>query len=452
MTGTSIETSSNTITQPETENSSGAEFMTSEETREILTPFAFKIDKTLYGVALATPLRRLAAILIDLLLVAILSGAPGELLALFIAIVFFQYGSKKRAQQMKKTKGVKRRAFLRFVGALIIFVLLVDYLPAMIKKAGNVIDPEQSVSQQANSGELNNSKQQEIKVEQAIAFAAVSAKALTTVSNSQCKSAEYSDLNQAQNDAVTCWYNDLWPIVKELPHLSLPEPQVIEGIKVMAEVTELPLAQQSVLAQKLTDDFQQEMIKERQQRAETDNTGDSTATGADNSLNDNLSEDSDTLNKAFGQDEFYEQDMAELIPDTSVQDTKFEAPVEKKPTYSIVKLIIGIIDDLGLGFGWAAFYFTVFTALWQGQTPGKKALGIKVLQLDGTPLSLWDSFGRYGGYGAGIATGLLGFIQIFWDANRQAIHDQISSTVVVYASANSLSAQQNAPQQSKQIT
>jgi hypothetical protein len=58
-------------------------------------------------------------------------------------------------------------------------------------------------------------------------------------------------------------------------------------------------------------------------------------------------------------------------------------------------------------------------------------LGIKILQLDGTPLSLWDSFGRYGGYGAGIASGLLGFMQIYRDPNRQANHDKISATIVI---------------------
>ena len=86
---------------------------------------------------------------------------------------------------------------------------------------------------------------------------------------------------------------------------------------------------------------------------------------------------------------------------------------------------------MGLGFGWAAFYFTVFTAWFDGQTLGKKLLRIRVIQLDGTKLSLWDSFGRYGGYGAGFATGLLGFLKIFWDANRQAIQDKISATVVI---------------------
>ena len=36
-----------------------------------------------------------------------------------------------------------------------------------------------------------------------------------------------------------------------------------------------------------------------------------------------------------------------------------------------------------------------------------------------------------GGYAAGLATGLLGFAQIFWDKNRQAIHDKIAETAVV---------------------
>lgn len=77
------------------------------------------------------------------------------------------------------------------------------------------------------------------------------------------------------------------------------------------------------------------------------------------------------------------------------------------------------------------FYFTVFTAWFDGQTLGKKLFRIRVVQLDGTGLSLWDAFGRYGGYGAGFATGLLVFLQIYGDANRQAIQDKISATVVI---------------------
>ena len=53
-----------------------------------------------------------------------------------------------------------------------------------------------------------------------------------------------------------------------------------------------------------------------------------------------------------------------------------------------------------------------------------------MLRLDGGPITWWVAFERAGGYAAGLATGLLGFLQIYWDANRQAIHDRIVGTVV----------------------
>lgn len=96
----------------------------------------------------------------------------------------------------------------------------------------------------------------------------------------------------------------------------------------------------------------------------------------------------------------------------------------------ILGWISRLVDDLGLAFGWGAIYMTVFMTWWNGQTPGKKLLRIRVRQLDGTPLGWWESFERAGGYAAGFATGLLGFVQVFWDPNRQAIHDKIAETVV----------------------
>ncbi len=66
-----------------------------------------------------------------------------------------------------------------------------------------------------------------------------------------------------------------------------------------------------------------------------------------------------------------------------------------------------------------------------GQTLGKRLLGVRVMRLDGEPINWWVGFERAGGYAAGFATGLLGFAQVYWDANRQAIHDRIVGTVVV---------------------
>lgn len=108
-----------------------------------------------------------------------------------------------------------------------------------------------------------------------------------------------------------------------------------------------------------------------------------------------------------------------------------EASPPSDESTSVVQWVQGMISDLGISFGWAALYFSVFLAWFNGQTLGKLLFGIRVIRIDGRSMSLWDSFGRYGGYGAGFATGLLGFLQIYWDSNRQAIQDKISETMVI---------------------
>ena len=52
------------------------------------------------------------------------------------------------------------------------------------------------------------------------------------------------------------------------------------------------------------------------------------------------------------------------------------------------------------------------------------------VEIDTAGDGFFAAFERAGGYAAGLATGLLGFAQVFWDANRQAIHDRIVGTVV----------------------
>jgi uncharacterized RDD family membrane protein YckC len=62
-------------------------------------------------------------------------------------------------------------------------------------------------------------------------------------------------------------------------------------------------------------------------------------------------------------------------------------------------------------------------------------MGIRVIRLDGKPLGWWISFERFGGYAASFSVGLLGFLQILWDRNRQGLHDKACETVVVYERA-----------------
>ena len=118
-----------------------------------------------------------------------------------------------------------------------------------------------------------------------------------------------------------------------------------------------------------------------------------------------------------------------IQPEAENEDTATEQSTVQD--LSFVAWIKAALADLGLGFGWAALYFSVFTAWFNGQTFGKVLFRIRVVKIDGDELSLWESFGRYGGYSAGVATGLLGFLQIYWDPNRQTIHDKISETVVI---------------------
>ena len=103
---------------------------------------------------------------------------------------------------------------------------------------------------------------------------------------------------------------------------------------------------------------------------------------------------------------------------------------------SIFGTLRSFVGELSFGFGWWTLYLTVFLSWWKGQTVGKRMMGVRVVRLDGEPITWWVAFERVGGYAAGFATGLLGFAQIFWDANRQGIHDRIVGTVVIVDGAD----------------
>ena len=91
----------------------------------------------------------------------------------------------------------------------------------------------------------------------------------------------------------------------------------------------------------------------------------------------------------------------------------------------------GLAETFSYSFGWAAIYFTLCLYLSNGQTIGKWLTRIQVRHLDGSVMGIWAAFGRYGGYAASFVTGLSGFFQIYWDANRQGLHDKVANTVVI---------------------
>ncbi len=101
----------------------------------------------------------------------------------------------------------------------------------------------------------------------------------------------------------------------------------------------------------------------------------------------------------------------------------------------VFKPFLALGNTIGLlsKFLGAFIYFSVFTWKWNGQTPGKRLLKIRVVKLNGTPITFWNSLERASGYAASASIVFLGFFQYFWDRNAQTTHDKITETIVIDA-------------------
>ena len=86
---------------------------------------------------------------------------------------------------------------------------------------------------------------------------------------------------------------------------------------------------------------------------------------------------------------------------------------------------------LGGTFGWSGVYFTLMVGAWNGRSLGKFLFRVRVVRINGQALTFFDGFVRQGGYVAGVAMGMIGFLNVLWDPNRQAVEDRIAGTVVV---------------------
>jgi hypothetical protein len=112
-------------------------------------------------------------------------------------------------------------------------------------------------------------------------------------------------------------------------------------------------------------------------------------------------------------------------------DSRVSSYNEENGLLTIGQDVFGGMGNIAVGAPLFIAYFTLITWLWRGRTPGKTLFGIKVIRLDGKKLSLWNSFGRAGGYAASAATVFIGFLEAIWHPNRQTVHDRIAGTVVI---------------------
>ena len=87
--------------------------------------------------------------------------------------------------------------------------------------------------------------------------------------------------------------------------------------------------------------------------------------------------------------------------------------------------IVGFL--IGVGYQW------YFLTQQNGQTVGKKLMGIRVIKVNGEPLTPVDVLIRYIGYFINSAIILLGWIWALFDSNRQGWHDKLAGTYVIKA-------------------
>ncbi|MFH1408134.1 MAG: RDD family protein [Patescibacteria group bacterium] len=92
-----------------------------------------------------------------------------------------------------------------------------------------------------------------------------------------------------------------------------------------------------------------------------------------------------------------------------------------------------LVSFVSLLFGLA--YFLLFYVNYDGATPGKRLLGIKVTRDDGSKVTYPVAFVRYLGIFVSACSLGLGYLWVAWDKKKQAWHDKIAKTVVVKTGA-----------------
>lgn len=94
-------------------------------------------------------------------------------------------------------------------------------------------------------------------------------------------------------------------------------------------------------------------------------------------------------------------------------------------TVVLMQIVLQIFS-IGLGIAFEVFFIRKFDA-----TPGKMALGLKLLRADGEKLSVGRIIGRYFAHWLNAFTLLIGYIMAGFDDEKRALHDRLCDTRVI---------------------
>jgi len=115
---------------------------------------------------------------------------------------------------------------------------------------------------------------------------------------------------------------------------------------------------------------------------------------------------------------------------------------------ALLALVATLVGDLRpqwlvtalVGAAWALTVTIYFVLFWSvtGQTPGMRAMRLRVAGADGAPPSLWRAFVRWIGLLLAIVPLFAGFVPVLFDSKRRALPDYLAGTVVLYAESTEL--------------
>ena len=391
--------------------------------RSVVTPDAFEVSPELLGLRLAPPGKRLIALLVDLVVIGIITAVTESfalILGVVVAVLLVRAGFKRTPVR----SSVFDRAMRASVGCLgVLVALLTATLWAAFGIGGDRgvtvrIEPDLGSALSGVVGAVGG---------RAIGAAFEEAETLAEAESATREFIEAADelgisdaalrtmlLNSVPDDAP--WADEAPAMFDRLLPTATPEPIEARDVDAIRDGVTLYRTAEAL-----------EAYTALLQRSEPLDAADLVLRDA---LEARLGPEvaADTLEALESRVVDLEDDVDDLQGDLA--DARAEVAATERGT-GFFGALLDFVDELGFGFGWASLYMTLMLSWWKGQTLGKRLLRIRVLRLDGEPITWWVAFERAGGYAAGFATGLLGFAQIFWDANRQAIHDRIVGTVVV---------------------
>lgn len=395
--------------------------------RSIITPDAFGIDPGLLGTPLARPWPRLWALLIDIAVIGVLNALTSGL-GLFIwgvvGLFLVQMAFRSPGEHMSQLTSKLFRGSTGCLGGLILTIVALVGLGSALTRDGDgvSIGPGVAVQTISSLGAFDDLRAQLLEAESEEAGRQLLSEALDVMADLDLEPEGRVEALDALIPEEADFFSDRDAFIASLVRgadggVPDPAPELLPDVpqELREAVDSLPLP---VVLSRYADALEGDAGAPRspetralEERLVGELAGDSLST-----LRGALDEEARGRRRAEDRAESAVEELADR-------------------NSGFVALLRDIWDQAGSALGLWSIYFTVVMTLTNGYTVGKRIFGVRVVRLDGEPLTWWASFERAGGYVAGIATGLLGFAQVFWDPNRQCVHDKIGRTVVVIAGA-----------------